>query len=188
MKRIPQSGDRLGTEIDSYLDMIRVAFTNDSHRVAVLGIGEEREQFTWKDSNGKTITGQSQFKSFHEDIAHYKGKGEDNSRAYIGWTTANAQKIVNFVQDLKKTIDIDGKPLIDNTMIVLTGEVGNGHHDRRHVAHLHAGTFGHGDAELLEHVVKRLGAKGRLVRLVTCAVKPHYQAISHQCVRAHTRY
>lgn len=136
LKRIPQSGDRLGTEIDSYLDMIRVAFTNDSHRVAVLGIGEEREQFTWKDSNGKTITGQSQFKSFHEDIAHYKGKGEDNSRAYIGWTTANAQKIVNFVQDLKKTIDIDGKPLIDNTMIVLTGEVGNGHHDRRHKPHI----------------------------------------------------
>lgn len=136
LKRIPQSGDPLDTEIDSYLDMIRVAFANDSHRVAVLGIGEERETFDWTNTNGQTVTGQAQFLDFHQEIAHYNDKGDNNVRAYIGWTQYNAQKVVNFVQDLQRVTDVDGSSLLDNTLVVLTGEVGNGYHDRRHKPHI----------------------------------------------------
>lgn len=136
LNRVPRDNDPQDREIDSYLDMVRVAFANDSHRVAVLGIGEERETFDWTDTSGRTITGQSQFRDFHQEIAHYNGKGADNARAYIGWTRYNAEKVVNFVQNLRRTTDIDGNRLLDNTMVVLTGEVGNGYHDRRHKPHI----------------------------------------------------
>lgn len=136
LKRIPQSGDSMAREIDSYFDMVRVAFTNDSHRVAVVGIGEERDEFTWTNTNNQTMRGQQQFRDFHQEVAHYGGKGQNNHRAYIGWTKYNAQKVTDFVKDLQATTDIDGSRLIDNTLIVLTGEVGNGQHDRRHKPHI----------------------------------------------------
>lgn len=163
LKRIPQSGDNLATDITSYFDMVRVAFTNDTHRVAVLGIGEETTQYTWTNSENRTITGRGtnqdydpgcsgdncdrQISDFHQTVCHYNGKGANSAASYIGWTRWNAQQVVNFVQELRDTIDVDGNRLIDNTVIVLTGEVGNGSHDNRHKPHIVIGggnRFTHG--------------------------------------------
>jgi hypothetical protein len=92
----------------------------------------------WTDTAGNPHTGISGYTGdFHQDIAHYnEGKPADAKRAYVGWTQYNAQKVVNFVKDLQNTIDIDGRRLIDNTIIVLTGEVGNGTHDRDFKPHV----------------------------------------------------
>ncbi|MET0355455.1 MAG: DUF1552 domain-containing protein [Cellvibrio sp.] len=132
LKRIPTQSQNIGLEMESMLDMVRVAFTNDTHRVAVVGLGEQTDEFAWTDTAGKAHNGISGYTGdFHHDIAHYnEGKPADARRAYVGWTQYNAQKVVNFVKDLQNTIDIDGRRLIDNTIIVLTGEVGNGTHDR----------------------------------------------------------
>jgi|GEM_PF-1482242 len=134
---IPNRNQSIGQDIDSYLDMVRVAFTNDTHRVAVVGFGDGNNEFPWTNSAGQQMTGHSGYTGdFHHDIAHYNMKPRDAQLAYIGWTAYYAQKITNFVQALQQTIDIDGNRLIDNTVIVLTGEVGNGNHDRRHKPHI----------------------------------------------------
>lgn len=137
LKAIPGSNQNLGQEIDHFLDMVRVAFTNDTHRVAVVGFGESNNEFTWTNSAGQTVQGHSVYTGdFHHDVAHYDMKPQDAELAYIGWTAYYARKITDFVKELQSTIDIDGKPLIDNTIIVLTGEVGNGMHDRRNKPHV----------------------------------------------------
>ncbi len=137
LKNIPVANQSLGREIDSFLDMVRVAFTNDTHRVAVLGFGEGNNEFAWVNSAGQSLTGHSVYTGdFHQNIAHYSDKPEDASLAYIGWTNYYAGKITRFVKELQQTTDVDGKRLLDNTIIVLTGEVGNGSHDRRHKPHI----------------------------------------------------
>ena len=137
LSEIPGSNQNLGQEIDQFFDMVRVAFTNDTHRVAVLGLGENNDEFTWTDESGAARVGHSSYTGdFHHDIAHFGSKPRDAELAYIGWTSYYVQKVTEFVQALEQTIDIDGNPLIDNTIIVLTGEVANGMHDRRHKPHI----------------------------------------------------
>lgn len=144
LRNVPARVQSLGQEIDHCLDMVRVAFSNDTHRVAVVGMGEQNNAFTWTNEAGVNHVGHSSYTGdFHHDVAHYnEGKPRDAELAYIGWTQYYAQKIANFALDLHNTVDTDGKPLLDNTVIVLTGEVGNGTHDRRHKPHIVIGGGG----------------------------------------------
>lgn len=65
------------------------------------------------------------------DIAHYNEEVRPGSRlAFEGWTEWYIQKIVNFVKELATTDDVGGGKLLDNTLIVLTGEVADGSHIR----------------------------------------------------------
>lgn len=120
--------------IDSYLDMIRVAFTLDTHRVGVLSMGEGHPSWNWVNPvNGTTQSGNTFGNDFHQDVAHYdKNPGYTvapaNYAAYTGWVTWHLNKIITFVNRLSQIQDVDGRPLIDNTLIVLLGEVGNGIH------------------------------------------------------------
>ena len=121
--------------IDSYLDMIRTAFTLDTHRVAVLALGEGQQSWPWVNpQNGATQSGNTFGNDFHQEIAHYD-KGPEyavaptNYAAYTGWVNWHVNKITTFVNRLSQINDVDGRPLIDNTLIVLTGDVGNGVHE-----------------------------------------------------------
>lgn len=128
-------------QMDQYLDMIRIAFTLDTHRVAVLGLGNNLETWPWFDPTTNTNRNGNIFgNNFHHEIAHYdKLPGylpEPQSRAaYEGWVRWYAGKIVGLVNAMSAINDVDGRPLIDNTLIVLTGEVGNGRHDRHNIVH-----------------------------------------------------
>lgn len=111
LDRIPTYKNNLTNQdyyemVDDYLDMIRVGFTNALTNVAVLGIGD-----IWDHSG------------FHESHAHQLSNTYWDTRSLL------AQKVTNFVNRLTATQDIDGSPLLDNTIIVLTGEVGHGIHD-----------------------------------------------------------
>ncbi len=117
-------------EIDDYLEMIRVVFLADTHRVAVFGLGEGSKDYSWTDSAGKPQIGNIwNVEGFHHDVAHHASP--DARLAYEGWAAWYVKKIVSFVQKLEQTPDIDGRMLIDNTIIVLTGEVETGQHDTR---------------------------------------------------------
>lgn len=124
--------------IDSYLEMIRIAFLLDTHRVAVLGIGDgdTYNQWNWTDSKNVSHTGNiyAPGEDFHHGIAHYdKGPNysidRDRRLAMNAWVKWQAAKIVGLVNRLSNTIDVDGRRLIENTVIVLLGEVGNGTHN-----------------------------------------------------------
>lgn len=135
--------------IDHYLEIIRVAFTLDTHRVAVLGLGEGVTDWTWRDAANVQRTGNTFGNDFHHDVAHYdKGPNytidQSSRNAMDGWTRWYGQKIVNLVTTLSNTTDVDGRMLIDNTMIVLFGEIGNGRHNRENMVYTILGGGGQG--------------------------------------------
>lgn len=137
LSHVPGNKQTLIEMIDSYLEMIRVSFSNNTHRVAVLGMNANHQDFEWTDASGTKRMGYSDYTGdFHHDIAHFKDKPLDSQLAYEGWVKYYVNKIVNFAQDMQSTIDIDGNSLLDNTLIILTGEVGDGNHGRRNKPHV----------------------------------------------------
>jgi hypothetical protein len=92
--------------LSSYLDMIKVGFANNMTTSAVLGIGDIHN-----------------IDKFHETHAHSDSPTYWQSRAdFAGY-------IARFVEELDAIIDFDGNSLLHNTIILLTGEVGDGTHD-----------------------------------------------------------
>jgi hypothetical protein len=105
----------------------------------VLGFGEGIDSWQWRDANGMVQTGNPWGSDFHHNVAHHGSAHEDAERArlvYEGWVDWYIQKIVQFVNMLSIVPDIDGNMLIDNTIIMLTGEVGTGNHDTRNKLHI----------------------------------------------------
>lgn len=92
-------------DLDAYLEMVRAGFATGKTDTAVLGIGDVHN-----------------IDKFHETHAHF------DTPTY--WQTRNdfAEKIASFVESLAVTPDSSGGMLLDNTIIVLTGEVGDGTH------------------------------------------------------------
>ncbi len=137
----PPANSSFGASFDHYLDLIRLVFQADTHRVAVLGLGQTDEDWEWTDSNGQTRYGNTFGGDMHQDVAHHGG--DNNPRlCYEGWCRWYMRRIVQFVQTLAQTPDVDGRTLIDNTVIVLTGEVGTGNHGRRDKLHVLIGGGG----------------------------------------------
>lgn len=125
--------------IDHYLELIQLAFRADTHRVAVLGFGQGVNEWQWRDKQGMIRQGNPWGSDFHHEIAHHDAGSKpdpDYRHAFEGWVDWYAQKITQLATALKMTPDVDGSSLLDNTLIVLTGEVGTGTHDRRRKMHI----------------------------------------------------
>lgn len=129
----PGQGLAFADEIDHMFELVRVAFMADTHRVAVLGLGEHYDSWEWTDSMGQARVGNIWGADFHHEVAHYENA--DMRLAFEGWAAWYVQKLVAFVRQLAQTPDVDGRMLIDNTIIVLTGEVETGGHDTRSKLH-----------------------------------------------------
>ncbi|BCE03520.1 DUF1552 domain-containing protein [Marinicellulosiphila megalodicopiae] len=138
---IPEAGQSKLTDLDHYLEMIKVGFANDLTRSAVLGIGDIID-----------------IADFHHEHAH------GNTNTYWDTRRTYAQAISKFVTQLEKVTDFDGRPLIDNTIIVLTGEVGDGTHgilDKGNIvigggAHIQTGRYLKQTIETDRNVVRNL--------------------------------
>lgn len=135
----PTQSPEFEAMIDHYLEMIRLSFWVDSHRVAVLGLGEGVDAWSWRDKNGNVQMGNPWGTNFHHEVAHHSlqnNPDRDPRLAFEGWVGWYVRKIVDLTNLLKNTPDVDGKTLLDNTIIMLTGEVGTGNHDRRNKLHM----------------------------------------------------
>ena len=131
--------------IDQFFELITLAFRADTHRVAVLGLGEQLPTWSWIDESGKAQQGNIWVSDFHHNVAHYNPATHmttNNRLAYEGWVQGYVQKIVQLANQLAAIEDIDGRTLLDNTIIVLTGEVSNGEHDTRRKTHILVGGGG----------------------------------------------
>ncbi len=137
----PPVSQNFNDQMDHYLEMIRIAFAYDTHRVGVLGLGEGAN-FNWT----HPVTMQNQLNNtlgndFHQDVAHYDKNPNYtshpvNQAAYDGWIQWYGNKIVNLANSLNAVQDVDGRTLLDNTLIVLLGEVGNGRHFQRDIPYV----------------------------------------------------
>lgn len=135
----PEQSPNFSARVDQYLDMVRLVFQADTHRVSVMGFGEGIDDWQWRDANGNVQTGNPWANDFHHYVAHHGSGHEDPDRArlsYDGWVRWYVDKIVGFAQRLNTIPDIGGGTLLDNTIIMLTGEVGTGNHDTRNKLHI----------------------------------------------------
>ncbi|MCR6652448.1 MAG: DUF1552 domain-containing protein [Cellvibrionaceae bacterium] len=116
LANVPVRGQDRFKDLEHYLDMIKVAFANNMTTSAVLGIGDIHP-----------------ISQFHHDHAH--------NNTQVWWDTRQefAATIANFANSLAAITDTDGRTLLDNTLIVLTGEVGDGTHDVLSKGHILVG-------------------------------------------------
>ena len=130
----PRGAHNLSGQIDGFLDLTTTAFSCGTHRVAVLGMGDWLERWSWTDINGQERQGNIFDEDYHQAIAHSYGHGSSEyprrRRAYEGAVRWFAAKIARFAQGLQGIPTSHGN-LLDQTVIVLTGEVGEGNHDTR---------------------------------------------------------
>jgi hypothetical protein len=136
----PTSNPAYEAELQHGFDLMRVAFQADTHRVGVLGVGGNVTNWPWIDSTGQPQVGNIWGSDFHHEVAHYGSV--DPRLAFEGWCAWHFRKVIEFAQSLEATPDVDGRTLLDNTLIVLTGEVENGPHDRRAKMHIIIGGGG----------------------------------------------
>jgi hypothetical protein len=106
LSEIPERQNNRLIDLKQYLDMIKVAFANDLTTSAVLGIGDIHP-----------------ISQFHHDHAH------NNTGTWWNTRVEFAQAMRDFALSLDAITDVDGRSLLDNTLIVLSGEVGDGLHD-----------------------------------------------------------
>jgi hypothetical protein len=130
----PVNGTNL-ENLDRFYELMVSAVSLGTHPITVLGIGQNNENaFPWVDANGTPRTGTTNG-DFHHYVAHYGSPGSTSpldANAVSGWAAWNLQKVVDFARRLDSITDSDGKTVLDNTMIVLVGEVGDGQHDLSH--------------------------------------------------------
>lgn len=113
LKEVPTKGQSKFKDLEHYLDMVKVGFANNMTNSAVIGIGDIH-----------------MISDFHHTHAH--------ACSDVWWNTRreHAQYIVNMANAMDAIVDFDGSSLLDNTMIVLTGEVGDGRHNVLHKGHI----------------------------------------------------
>lgn len=122
LSSIPSSSQSRLEDVSSFLDMVKVGFANNLTTSAVLGIGDLHS-----------------IDKFHHDHAH--------GNTDIWWDTRRdfAQHITRFVNELATVQDFDGNSLLHNTVIVLSGEVGDGGHNIINKGHI---VFGNGGGQI----------------------------------------
>ncbi|WP_394201515.1 DUF1552 domain-containing protein [Marinagarivorans algicola] len=126
---IPKLGQSPLDDFSSYLDMVKVGFANNLTTSAVVGVGDIIP-----------------LSDFHHVHAH------TNSSTYWNTRRTYAQAIVKMVIEMSKVVDFDDNSLLDNTLIVLTGEVGDGRHNVVKKGHILIGGGNHFDVGRLIHV------------------------------------
>jgi len=113
LSSIPSGAETRRQDIAYFMDMVKVGFANNMTTSAVLGIGDIH-----------SIT------DFHHSHAHACSDTWWNTRREF------AQHVVNLTNALDTVADFDGNSLLDNTLVVLTGEVGDGKHDINNKGHI----------------------------------------------------
>jgi hypothetical protein len=136
----PADSNIVTDSLSTYFELIKLGFMADTHRIGVIGLGSklstEIPNFQWTDQDGNTQNGNHHDGGFHHSVAHWNNY-PDSRFIFNGYVQWYANKVLEFAQNLKSTPDFDGtSSILDNTIILLTGEVGDGPHQRGRKPHL----------------------------------------------------
>lgn len=114
----------------SKFDDIKLAFQCNLTNYAVVTFGEPHNQhIKWKDTSGKSQVGRPcNTLSFHHCVAHFSSD-RDRRLCYEGSVREYMRHIVNFAKELDKVKEANGKTMLENTIIVVSGDLGNGNHN-----------------------------------------------------------
>ncbi|MCB9641267.1 MAG: DUF1552 domain-containing protein [Myxococcales bacterium] len=121
---------------------LKTAFSCNLAQIAVLDLSQlNHDLYEWKDESGKTRRGQPcADKDFHQCVAHYSNS--EQRLCYEGSVLWFARKMVDFAKELDAITEDNGKTMLENTIIVITGEVGDGQHETLSKPHIIIGGSG----------------------------------------------
>ena len=131
------------TSLAAQLNNIKTVFSCHLSQIAVLNVQEiPHTDYTWKDLSGKVRRGKPcGDKDFHQCVAHY-GKDQTRRRCFEGSVHWFMDKFARFAQELHAVKEANGRSLLENTIIVITGEVGDGNHETHVKPHVIIGGRG----------------------------------------------
>ena len=121
----PQPTDPLSFDdrFDALCDIIAGALSCDITRVVSLSLGDlQTEEFGW---DGYTD-------DVHVGIAHQMYANPECEAALTDYVRTHAKQVARLVSLLEQTPDIDGRSVMDNTLIVWGSELADGWHGYRH--------------------------------------------------------
>lgn len=120
---IPKTLSEYNDTFDGFAEMIAGAFSCDITRVASLSLGEmPTYTFGWDHVTDDT----------HKGLAHEIYNDPDAHQAMTDYYKVHAEQVAHLVDVLESTMDVDGNPLMDNTLIVWGSEMANGWHGYQH--------------------------------------------------------
>ena len=119
----PVSGGSYDESFDSFSELIGAAFACDITRVATLSLGElPTEDFGWGDFSDDV----------HKGIAHGIYDSADKLQAMTDYIAMHGAQVARLISLLENLTDIDGRSVMDNTLIVWGSELADGWHGYRH--------------------------------------------------------
>ncbi len=108
---------------DAFAELIGAAFACDITRVATLSLGElPTADFGWDHLSDDV----------HKGIAHGIYDSTRKHQAMTDYLTLHSQQVARLVSLLESLPDVDGRSIMDNTLIVWGSELGDGWHGYQH--------------------------------------------------------
>ena len=110
-------------QFDAYAELIGAAFSCDITRVASLSLGEmPTSDFGWDHLTDDV----------HKGLAHGIYDDPDKHQAMTDYLSRHAAQVARLVSLLESLPDVDGRSVLDNTLIVWGSELGDGWHGYQH--------------------------------------------------------
>ncbi|MCB9642175.1 MAG: DUF1552 domain-containing protein [Myxococcales bacterium] len=139
----PSGMDNFGQNLKMQLEHMKLAFACGLTQVGVMTLSEvPHDTYSWSDQLGKSHVGKPcPTEDFHQCVAHYNSD-PDRRLCFEGSVRYQINHIVDFAQQLDQIKEANGKSMLENTVIVITGEVGDGSHEVRQKPHIIIGGSG----------------------------------------------
>lgn len=144
LSAVPGNGLSDNAETDYAFEFVKLAFQAGTHNVAMISISgnpNRIDNFRWVDGQGRNRSDQV-WSDYHQDGAHYNRNKQHSREIYTGVVKHYLRKITDFANTLERIQDVDGRTMLDNTMIILSSRIGNGQHARRRMANVIIGGGG----------------------------------------------
>ena len=107
-------------EFEVMVELVRVALSCDLTRVVSLSMGDiPARDFGWESYLSGDV---------HFDFAHRIHEDPDARQAMIDYNRFHAAQLAHLLDALASTPDVDGRSLLDNTLVVWGNELGDGWH------------------------------------------------------------
>lgn len=123
MPSAPETPLSYDANFDAFAELIAAGFACDITRVASLSLGE----MPTADFGADHITD-----DVHKGIAHLIYDNPTLHQAMVDYLTVHAGQVARLVDLLEATPDVDGRSVMDNTLILWSSELGDGWHGYQH--------------------------------------------------------
>jgi len=158
-------------KFDAFMEMVVSAFACDITRVATISLGDmPTADFGWEDFADDV----------HGDIAHRVFTHAECAEAMTDYLKLHATQISRLVSLLESIPDVDGRSLMDNTLIAWGSELSDGWHGYQHYCPVIIGGDWHFRTGRYMHWAHQTPIEILLPEVLSPAKKTQFSGLPHQ--------